>query len=359
MLLSIDICSDIVYLAEGSVTNGIVSISKCDEAKLPVGTVEDGDIKNHTALVTTISKLLTARSYKAGSAVLTFTSSSVFSRRLDLPNAKPREISAMVQNQMVQSVNDPTEYVFEYSYSDSTLTKDKTVGVWAYALDKDFVEKYFAVFKGLKFRPAALDIHCNCIEKLLLGANVNGCDLKGNSVLLVDIEHEFVEIHLLSGGERAFSRISPVSVSEFLMIAENLGYGSITASDESSGNYEAFTKSEQKESNSNDTAANALDISPEALLNDSILADAAHQYTGRLADELQKMVQFQLRRDSSSPVSLVYVYGTFSGLKGLCANLSPSLTCPVETINNISNVKIKANVKLAKYINAIGALIRF
>lgn len=358
MLISIDICCDMVYIVEGNTSGGYVEVNKCDEADLPLGTIDNGEIKNHSALVMTISKLLNARNYKSNNAVLTFTSNSVLSRRLELPPAKPREISSMVHNQMVQSVNDPKDYVFEYSYAQISQAKDKPIGVWAYALEKEFVEKYFSIFKGLKCRFAALDIHCNCVEKLMLSSVVNGSPLAHNSVLLVDIEREFIEIHLLSGGERAFSRISPVSISEFLMIADNLGYSRHAGGKNPSADFDVTQPDGQKKKKPDIISYDTLDISAEALQKDSILAEAARQYTGNLADELLKMVQFQLRRNSSVPVSSVYIYGRFSNINGLGANLSSALSCPVETITNVSNVKVGADISLSKYINAIGALIR-
>lgn len=351
MLLSIDVCGDRIYVAEGGADSGNVDVIKCCETKLPPGTVEDGDIKNHAAFVATLIKILSSHSFKANSAVLTFTGNAVLSRRLELPPAKPREITAMVRNQMVQSVSDPTEYVFEYSCHSNSSNSKNTV-VWAYALEKSFIDKYYIAFKSLKVRPSALDIHSNCVEKLLLNANINGSDLRGKSILLVGIEKNFIEIHLFGGGERAFSRISPVKASEFLMIIKNLGYD--TASNQS---FDMLSDSSGNKTNETDILS-GIDISPEKLENDSILAEAAHQYTGKIADELLKMIQFQLRRDSSKPVSHVYIYGGFSGIKGLCANLSQPLSCPVETIKSISRVKISDETPLTKYINAIGALIR-
>lgn len=350
LLLSIDVCGDKIYVAEGSATSGNVDIRKCCETKMPPGTVEDGDIKNHAAFVAALIKMLSSHSFKATSAVLTFTSNAVLSRRLELPPAKPKEITAMVRSQMVQSVSDPTEYAFEYSCHSNSSNSKNTV-VWAYALEKSFIDKYYIAFKSLKVRPSALDIHSNCVEKLLLNVDINGANLRDKAILLVGIERNFIEIHLFGGGERAFSRISPVKASEFLMIIKNLGYGSASNSFEMPFEPSGSQKSEAD-------ICSSIDISPEKLESDSILAEAAHQYTGKIADELLKMIQFQLRRDSSKPISHVYTYGGFSGIKGLCENLSHSLSCPVETIKSISHVKISDEIPLTKYINAIGALIR-
>ncbi len=359
MLITVDICGDVLYIAEGSVNLGVVDLHKCDEAKLPEGTIEDGDIKNHAAFVMTLTKLLNAHSYKATSAVMTFNSGAVLSRRLSLPPGKPAEISAMVKNQMSQVVSDPGDYVFEYSYASVAQTKDKPSDIWVYALEKDFIEKYFNVFKSTKLHPAALDIHPNCVEKLLFGATVNGVPISGQSSLFVDIERDYVEIHLFSNNERGFSRVAPISASEFLLIADNLGYG---RQEKTMSLLErrllAMSPDGGKKKNVESMSYEAIDISPEMLEKDSILADAARQYTGRLEDELSKMVQFQMMRDSSMPVTNVYLYGSLSSIRGLGANLSQSLMCPVELIESISKVKTDTNVRLERYINAIGALIR-
>lgn len=348
MLLSIDVCGNKIYIAEGSVASGSIALNKCCEFALPPGTVEDGDIKNHTAFVSSLSKVLSSYKFKSNSAVLTFTSSATLSRRLELPTAKPREITAMVKNQMVQSVNDPAEYVFEYSCH-SGSSGGKKIVVWAYALEKSFIDKYYIAFKSLRVSPAALDIHSNCVEKLILNANINGSNLSGKSFLMVGIEKSYIEIHLFGGGERAFSRIAPISIFDFLMIIKNLGYSST-----SNNSYRASYVS----STSENEILSGLDISVDKLESDPGLAEAAHNYTGKISDELLKMIQFQLRRDSSSPVSRVYLYGGYSGLKGLCENLSHSLNCPVETVKTISKIKSDEKISVAKYINAIGALIR-
>ncbi|HEX2937497.1 MAG TPA: pilus assembly protein PilM, partial [Ruminiclostridium sp.] len=213
MPIAIDIIENTVYIAEGNVTAGGVEIHKSDEIRLPEGTVEDGDIKNRSALVTSISKILKAHSFKSKSAVVTFTSSMAITRRLSLPFGKMKEIAGMVKNQIAQSVGDPADYVFEFSFAGGEKVKSSEIDVWAFAIEKELVDKYYSIFKSIKLRPAALDIHPNCIQKAIQGSTINGQDLNGKSTLFVDIEREFVEIHLFNGYMREFSRIAPVSAS--------------------------------------------------------------------------------------------------------------------------------------------------
>jgi len=140
------------------------------------------------------------------------------------------------------------------------------------------------------------------------------------------------------------------------MIAENLGYGNTSTLNHPVGSF--VDKEGQQNKQVVNDAWDGLDISPETLESDSILAETARQYTGKVADELNKMIQFQLRRDTKSPVSCIYTYGSFSGIKGFSSTLSQALSCTVETIDSVSNVKIEKSVRIGKYINAIGALIR-
>lgn len=359
MLISIDLNDDYVYIAEGNATSSGIEVRKCDEMKLPYGIVEDGSIKNQAALNAKISRLMCAHSFKVTSAVATFISSGTVSKRLTLPPGKSSEIAGMVKNQMSQAVGDPSEYVFEYTYIIPPQNKTTPVEVWAYAVEREIVESFYSIFKSARLRPSALDIHPNSIQKLLRDTSVNESPLLGRSCLFADIERDFIEIHLFNGDERAFSRIAPVSASELLTIADSLGYGQ--QNDTSNMEKELGGAAEEtsiRQEAQDGISYELLDVTPQALEREIVLADTARRYTGRISDELQKMIQFQLMRNSSMPVSCVYLYGGLAGIKGIDTLIAQNITCPAEVVKSISKVKISENNLLYKYLNAIGALIR-
>lgn len=357
MLIAIDINDDYVYIAEGSTASGGIEIHNCDVMKLPEGTIKDGNIKNQSALIMTINRLMSAHSFKSSSAALTFTSSGTIAKRLTLPPGKPSEVAGMVRNQMSQAVSDPSDYVFEYTYITPPQGKNAPSEVWAYAAERETVETYYSALKGARIKPAALDIHPNCIQKLVSGALINGNELKGRSVLFTDLERDFIEIHLFNGYERAFSRIAPVSAGEFLMIADSFGYGRQSNASIMEKRIDVLAENSGKQDAKN-ISYERLDVTPEALERDTILAEAVKHYTSRITDELQKMIQFQLMRNASMPVSCVYLYGGLAGVKGIEMCVAQTLPCQAEMVRSISKVKISENEMLYKYLNAIGALIR-
>ncbi len=267
--------------------------------------------------------------------VMTISSSSILSRRLELPPAKPRELTLMVRNEMQQVVGDTTEFVYEYSLAgDDVKAKSPINSVWAYAIPKETVDEYYSIFRNVRFKPVALDTHANSVEKLFLGADINGTAFGGKSALFVDIEHDTAEIHLFSEGQRAFSRLAPISSEEFRLVVENAGLG-----------------------NTESHSLSGLDITADEIRLDSILNSAAHQYINQLVEELQKMNQFQLRRNSANPVAYIYLYGSLSEIRGLEDALSTAMGLPVQTVRSVSRVKA-GDINTAVYTNAIGALIR-
>ena len=333
MILSIDVGSDSFFAAEGSYAGGTVDVIKTAEMKFPAGTVEDGAIKNHAAFIMSLNKMLVSKSFKTSAAAFTFNSNAILSRRLELPASKPKDMLKMVKNEMLQIVNETNEYIFEYSVVSDNSMNTNIKSVWAYAIPKEIVDEYYSIFRNVKLKPVALDTHPNSIEKLFLNSVVNGIPIGVASVLFVNIEEEYMEIHLFSDGQRAFSRITPISSSELKTLISKEGQSS-------SG-----------------SVFDSLDITAEKFANDNILSDASRQYINGLADELQKMIQFQLRRDAVKPVTTVYIYGGMACIRGLAAGIGAALGISTENVETVSKIRSQDFI-LVKYINAIGALIR-
>lgn len=334
MLLAIDVGSSDICFAEGNYKSGIIEIANTAEAKLLPNTAVDGSNKNYASMVMLINKLLQSKNFKTLSSVITFNNSSVLSRRLELPMSKPRELDAMVKNEMIQMANDSGETVVEYSIIKEALPKSSTVSIWAYAIDKDLVDEYYTLYRNLRLKPVAMDVHPNSVEKLFTDAEVNGNDIKNKSVLFADICESTIEFHLFSDNERAFSRITPFQTSEFESMFNNMGY------------------------KKGDSTFEMIDVSLSKLKEDKMLADIVGRYFNRMADEFQKMIQFQLRRDSLHPVTNIYLYGSMSCIKGIEEYVSALLGIDVQVINSVSKIKCSEKINIANYINAVGALIR-
>lgn len=338
MILSIDIGSRYLYAAEASVVSGVIHAAKLTEITLADGVVDDGAVQNFAAAAASARKMLSAANIAAGRAVVTVNSSRILSRRLQLPPAKPAELGKMVKNEMLQAVSDDAEFVYEYSVlrgpqgQKGTLAQRAPLQLWAYAMPTELVEGYGALMRGLHLKPVALDLHTNCLEKLLAGAQINGSDVGGQSTVLLDLEEGATEIHLFSERERAFSRTAPIGLTDLRMMLDG-------------GEVADIPRAPEK-----------IDLASPAVRENRMVGDVLHDYIGKLADEVQKMVQFQLRRNAGNPVACVYLYGSLALMAGLDGAIRSMTGLRTERIETVS--KVRSAVPVTKHINALGAFIR-
>lgn len=334
MLLSIDVSSDKFYAVEGSCNGGFVYMVKTGEMRYPKGTVENGVLRNKASFIASLEKLMKLKNFKSKASSLTINSSAILSRRLELPTSKPKDMIKMVKSEMYQIVKETNDYIFEYSIVNDIQADPKVKNVWAYAIPKEIIDDYYSVYKLIRLRPTTLDIHANSVEKLFLNTVVNGRQRVGaNAALLVGIEEDEMEVHLFSDGQRAFSRVVSVSSAELRALSQNAGMIS------------------------REDGFDNLDITADKFRSDSILNENARQFIGSLTEELQKMLQFQKRRNAADPVTTIYLYGGMACIKGLAAGIGAMLGIQTENVEALSNV-VTSEPRLVKYINAVGSLIR-
>lgn len=345
MLVSIDVTDQALYLAAGTVDAGAadagaagaatVKVAKLASLGLPESAVRDGIVKDPGAVAAGLRRLLDAQQIRSGPAVCTIAGGALLARRLELPASKPRELALMVRSEMLRMAGTGGDYVYEYaSVREKAAPGVGTVSVWAYALPRQAVDEYRALLKGQRLKPLALDAHQNSIEKLLAGREINGRAVGRRSALFAGVEETGLEVHLFSDGQRAFSRSAPVSAAGLPKIAAGAGPFPDSAD---------FWK--------------GLDFTPGRAAGGPLFAEALRGYLGGIAEELRRMIRFQLRRDAANPVSAIFLYGAVPQAKGLDAALSSALGVPAETIRSMAGVEAGGR-DILQYLNAIGALIR-
>lgn len=333
-MIAVDLNGAGICAVEGRAGKNGVNVVRAEEVALPGGTEENGNILNEVAFAMALQKLRVNMGFRSRTVAMTIGSSAVLSRKLELPTARPREFGRMVANEMMQVVGDAADFVYEYALSGEQPGGGQSVSVWAYAMPNSMADSYYNIFRNLRYRPAALDIHGNCMEKLLAGSQVNGADIHAKPVLFVQIEADGLEIHLFSKGRREFSHITPVSAEKLLVALGSFA----TGADQKSRSLPEY------------------DLGADSVRKDAVVTEISHRYVGSIADEIVKMVQFQLRRNSLDPVAQIFLYGRLSQIKGIEQALSAVTGIRTDVVRSVS--RVHAKMPVAPYLNAIGALIR-
>lgn len=331
MILAIDISQKSVYIALGKMRKGVLELSRASQITIQNGVIVDGVIKDKLALIQAISEYIRAMDIKVSKAAVTITSKVMLTGEFTLPITTQNELTLMVKNEMLQLINNSTQYVIDYVAIEQTGT---TAKIAAYAIPTDIVEDIKSILKELKLIPVKLDVHSNCVKRLFSGAKVNDFGVEASPVIFAEIGPVSISSHLFINGKGVIFRTAAANIQELERSLVHLGRFAAGGSH-----------------------INELDFTPANLENDILLLDSSKRYLAALTEELQRIINYQLSQDSSNPVARIYIYGEVSQIKGISDYLSAILGISVESISAVDRINSPEELPIAIAINCAGALI--
>lgn len=340
-MLSIDVGKKNIHIAEGSFVKNNVVLDKAASVTTPTGIFQGESIGNTDLLVRTILDALQNLKITSKDAIITIDAYGAIIRDIDLPAGKPKEITAMIKNEMVQTYNAEPEEIIQYKSigkvnSENGITMDR---YRAAALNQGLIESYYKVLTDAKLKPIAMDININAIDKLFSGEIIINDKLSNeSSIMLIDFGDSITTVYIISQGNTVFFR------------QLDFGSGDIERiiSENSFESEEELNKMKEEGFNffgNNEAEQNYFTI--------------LRPFFYNLTDEIRKVISFYSTRSNDGSINQIYLFGGGSNLAGFAEYCENNLGIHTEQIISISNVKFKESpVPIASYINAIGALIR-
>ena len=341
-VLSIDIGSRTIKLAEGTYNKGNLMIAKTAEIPTPEYAIEGDRIINVDALATSIENLIKSEGFNAKENILTINATGAMIRDIDLPKATRKELDNMIKTELIQTHHideaDVIQYKPVHSFQNengAAMTKYRAV-----ALDDELVDNYHELAKKLKFKNVSLDINMNCMDKLVsLVTGINNQPIAGKACAFIDMGAQHTTIYIEANGTQELFRhlsigsgqieriISDEALSPPLEIRKLKEEGYDFFSDQSEGkNYFTILK----------------------------------PFFYSLQDEVGKSIRFYNNRSEGSAVEQVYIFGGGSRLKGLPEYLEGSIGLPVNRIEDVNNISGSySNEEIPTHLNAFGALIKY
>jgi type IV pilus assembly protein PilM len=332
-MLSIDIGSKKVCVVEGHYNNGKVTVTSCGEIEFTSEVTVNGLITDRSTLSFMINEIIKTHQMKSKNVVISFNSGDIIARELKLPDVKLPSLQLLVKNEMLKVLGNDNEFAIDFVVSGSA--GEKMLSVTAFAVNKEMVEGYYNLLKELKLSGFILDIHANSIAKLLSGAVINGNSQADSNVVVADIGYSKIVFHGFTNGASRFNRTEISPVQEF--IREMASINRIDAQ-----------KSDLEQ----------LDFSPDYVYENSIMNDTCRYFVNRIADEIQRYVQYMIINSQSKSITNIYLTGGISTIKGMDIALSNIMKIPVQTLKTVDRLTMPENCCLTKLSNAAGALIR-
>jgi type IV pilus assembly protein PilM len=347
-LICLDLGSQNLHMVHGTYNKGNIVLYNAVNFPLSEGVFRDGKIEDFERLKESIRTLISDNKIKEKNAVLTIQSTSIITRDIMLPAIERQQLDNMVSYEIEQYLPIiATEYVIEYSVAGETVENGvNKYKVQVAAMPKNMVDNFLNLIKELGLKPIALDIHPNTVAKLISqNTAINGRPLdKEKTLAFIDLGYYSINIHIISDGKLAFSRIINLGARDLdneISITCNL----------------SLEQAEKKKIQDAELDPNTFN---------DLIPDTFHDLVRAQVDiwlsEIQKIFQYYISRTTGNRIEEIYLYGGSSSLHGLNKYLQQALNLPTSNIDDLNNIKITKNITKfnpRNYINALGGLIRY
>jgi type IV pilus assembly protein PilM len=348
-ILSIDIGSKYIKLVEGYYQGKKVVVDKAEIIETPENCYDDGKIVNMIVMKEEILKALKNMKCKARHVVCSTKSTSVINRIIEVPQVKEKEIGSLVEFEIKQYLPiDFEDYIIDYrKISEFEVKGVKKFRIAVGVYPKTIAKGYWDLIRELKLIPLALDLSSNCINKLFSeDGEINFEDYSSKeTVAVIDIGYEQIELDIISEGILEFTRILQ-------------GGGSYIDASIGSQMFIERNEGEKKKIELCDLRDNKEKTNFE----EDMINDAAKLVINRWHEQINRMFDYFKSKERDKHLSRIYIYGGTSELKGIEDYLSSVFDMPVSIIEYMDNIQVKdlaKDIKINRYLNAIGAIIRF
>ncbi|MDR1629275.1 MAG: pilus assembly protein PilM [Oscillospiraceae bacterium] len=332
-MISIDVGSKKVCVAEGRFRGDAVTISAFDEIGYESDVVENGTITDRAALSFLINEIIKKNHMKSKSAVVTISSSEAIIRELKLPDVKLPQIKLLVNNEMSRIVRDDHGFLVDFIVTGKT--GDNMLAVTASAIPKALVESYYTLLKEMKLTPYALSVPEDAISRLISGTPINGESHNNSTIIVLDIGYSKLSFYGFSGGASRFNRTDVSPMQDFVREIASISRLDV--------NKDLMSK---------------INFDPNYGYEEPGMGEACRYFVYRLSEEIQKYTQYLSMNSEMTAFDRIYICGGISSANGLALALTESLHLPVESIQSVGRVVVPKGVVATNLCVAAGALIR-
>jgi type IV pilus assembly protein PilM len=314
---------------------------------MPEDLYKDGQFYDGQKVKDILEETLHMNKVRTRAAICTLESSTIITREVVLPSAKPHELKEMVGYEIQQFLPiELDQYIIQYKQLDEFMEGDtKHVNLLVAALPRGIAESYLNLLETLHLKPIALDVHSNAITKLIHPqSEVNhGDTVAGKTSAIVDLGHNQINVSIFDNGNFKFNRLL------------NIGGKDI---DHNLANFLDFSLEEAriKKVECSDISKSFGEYNDESrFLN--IIKSSVDTWI----DEIERIFKYHMTRNTGNRLDVIYLYGGSANLNGIAGYMEEAFNIPVKKIKTISSVNtdnIKGNIDLGLYANALGAMVR-
>lgn len=322
MTISMEFCSDEVKVVEGRYNKKNIIVNKSFSIPVPEGLYVDGVIKDADQFLYVLQTGLRENNVSHGDVYGVINSSNIIIREIRIPKVEESTIASILNYQLDDYLPvDPEGYVVQYIplnvVDEEGVEKQNIMLV---GIPKFMVETHLNLLQNLGLKPVVLDYAGNAIRKLInFSDSINGMYKNDITIACVDLEHESTALNITDKGLMSISRVVKAQINPV----------------ENETNFNSYEDSYDQ---------------------DVAVVSGIKSNIAVILDGIDMVFRYYNSREADNKIELVLIYGSYSNIDGIESMMNNYLNRPCVKLNSLD--KVKFNGDLAKYANAIGALIR-
>lgn len=202
LAVGLDIGSHSVKVCEFAEAGKKTKLISLGTAQLPVGAVEDGELRDPETVAEIIKKLIDNLGIKSKKVAISISGYSVIMKKINLAVMTEEELQHHIQAEAEQYIPfDIDEVYIDFQDLHTNQDDEGRTDVMLVAAKKEVVNRYIEMLEGIGLKVVVVDVDAFALEnafELSMGQDDN--------VILVDIGSSKMNINIISGGASVFAR---------------------------------------------------------------------------------------------------------------------------------------------------------
>ncbi len=335
--ISMEFCSHEVRVVEGRYNKKNIFVDKCFTIPVDEGLYEDGIIKDVDKFMHVMQEGLARKKVSGGEVYGVINSSNIIIREIRIPKVEEKQIASIIEYQLDEYLPvEPEGYVVQFIPLDFVIEDGaEKQNIMLIGVPKNIVEPHLNLLQNLDLKPVVLDYAGNAISKLIsFNDKINGAYSNNITIACLDLEHESTALNIIEKGLMNISRVVKEEIRPIVF------YDAALTSDD-------FSRPEE---------SHETDEAIETDVSDNSVVSGLKRNLGVILDGIDMVFRYYSSRETENDIDLILLHGDYSNIDGIENLINGYFDIPCVKLNTLD--KVKFNGDLAKYANAIGALIR-
>ncbi|MDO4753487.1 MAG: pilus assembly protein PilM [Bacillota bacterium] len=334
-MISLDIGNSSIKAVLGRVKDGKAVITKAVIADIPANCYDNGVIKNQLEFGSALKAIIGKLDPKCKDIVVSYDGNEVIKRELIIPKVSPEDIDDLVSYEITNYLPiDITNYIMQHKVI--RTTEDGKLEVRVTAVPVSVAQGLFSAIKDIGCNPTKLELSTNGIENIYKNSAQN--------IAVIDIGSKNSNVTIVERGNYIFNRLTSLGTNIF-----DHSLSGIMEDGDTIDKMRDSVKVAEIWHRYRSGGFSGVEMAEE----ERGFIDGVVLEMDELLEEIDKVIQFYLKREPGAHLDQIHIYGGGSTMASMPNAIQHRLGVPTSVLTLPGTEHIR---KPELFVNAVTAI---